>query len=72
MDECCSINVNTYKYVNGDIIVREYNQTLVNKKTYAKNREKLTTSKNCECGGRYTPKNKYEHFNTKRHNIQKV
>jgi predicted GIY-YIG superfamily endonuclease len=37
------------------------------KQYYATNREKINSKVECQCGGRYTQKNKYVHVKTNRH-----
>ena len=67
MEEHHSINFKRYTYTNGDVIIREYNQTACNIRYNDKHNKRLTTSEDCICGGRFTPKNRFEHYNTKLH-----
>ena len=57
----------TFYLKNGDVIVREYNQTEWNSRWYKKNKERMTTSDVCVCGGKFSPNNKFKHYNTKMH-----
>ncbi len=67
MPEYYSVSRKTFTKKNGDVIVREYNQTEWNSRWYAKNKERMTTSEDCVCGGRFSPNNRFKHYNTKTH-----
>lgn len=67
MPENYCISRKSFTKKNGDVIVREYNQSKFNSTWYEKNKTKMTTSEDCVCGGRFSPNNRFKHYNTKTH-----
>ena len=67
LPEKCCISHKSFTKKNGDVIVREYNQTEWNSRWYQKNKERMTTSNVCICGGQFSPNNKFKHYNSKKH-----
>ena len=67
MEEHHSIKFTPYTYTNGDVIVREYNQTACNIRYNAKHKERLNKSEDCLCGGRFSEKSRFTHYRSKKH-----
>lgn len=67
MEEHHSIKFNRYTRKNGDVVVREYNQTKCNLLYNAKHKERLSKSEDCICGGRFSEKHRFTHYRTKKH-----
>lgn len=67
MEEHHSIQFTPYTYTNGDVIIREYNQTACNLRYNIKHKERLNKSEDCVCGGRFSEKGRCNHYRTKKH-----
>jgi hypothetical protein len=61
----------TKKYIkkNGEVVIKQYNQTKYNTVYYMNNREVLTEHHTCACGGQYTKLNKHNHNKGKVHKM---
>jgi hypothetical protein len=62
----------TYKKKNGDVVVKQYNQTKYNNLYYLNHKEQLCEKIRCECGVEYTKLGKCNHMKSKVHKMYRL
>ena len=62
-----SVQHTTHTLKNGDVIVREYDQTAANSRWWYRHKEEQLKTETCTCGGTFSKNSANHHKKSKRH-----